>query len=727
MNKIKLTLLGIMVVLTAGLRAQNTFFDSPGNTITLTSQTFPGNVFIESRTRVVIPAGVVIKMKEFTKIKVRSGGAMLEVNGKIELDNGAYWEGIEVEGNVNFPQINVSYILSGSYPAFNINANGVVFLNNATIEYAFVGVRSTNGGIIYGRKSNFNYCFRAVTITAFPKQVASTLDDCDIISDNSLSDIVVQNAYGFLINNCRITYDQSGLPSPNKPAVDIYEGGAFISKCTFKDYSVAIHIRSDNGSFRRPVSINKSIFEDCYTGIKVHGCDYVTIKDNNFYNTTTDQYAIGTEIIGSVGFNYSGNSFYNFSTSTNLTTGVSTFRNTGTLMGNMTHNNYYWNCLKPVLAFDNNRDLQIKCNDFAANFAAYYDYNIHVFGNNGGVLNPDLGIPDQGRLFANDNIGYHLAGNLFTNLGPSQISDIEANPAVPGFTYYHHQKIGSSDRVEPKYIRSKVTKAPSLIANSSTRNQACWLWLAENNPVSIRMGEHIAQRNQMISDGLSENHESVLYMNQIIEHDVAQYAIELVESEDEEALLAFLHSNPTNQKKMMLVQYYISSLAFDSAEFYLNAIVPDTSNSDLGYFIDYYSRLIDILQLNEGERILSASDSAYFLAISELKTPVAAKAMVLLGLIGNSEENNLISSIGKTNNLATTVSIFPQPASDIIYIKGAEGVYHSFAIYDITMRKVADGRLSDNKIDVNQLHNGIYYLYLTGNEQQASKKIIISE
>jgi hypothetical protein len=43
------------------------------------------------------------------------------------------------------------------------------------------------------------------------------------------------------------------------------------------------------------------------------------------------------------------------------------------------------------------------------------------------------------------------------------------------------------------------------------------------------------------------------------------------------------------------------------------------------------------------------------------------------------------------------------------------------------MRKVADGRLSDNKIDVNQLHNGIYYLYLTGNEQQASKKIIISE
>ena len=241
------------------------------------------------------------------------------------------------------------------------------------------------------------------------------------------------------------------------------------------------------------------------------------------------------------------------------------------------------------------------------------------------------------------------------------------------------------------------------------------------------MGEHIAQRNQMISDGLSENHESVLYMNQIIEHDVAQYAIELVESEDEEALLAFLHSNPTNQKKMMLVQYYISSLAFDSAEFYLNAIVPDTSNSDLGYFIDYYSRLIDILQLNEGERILSASDSAYFLAISELKTPVAAKAMVLLGLIGNSEENNLISSIGKTNNLATTVSIFPQPASDIIYIKGAEGVYHSFAIYDITMRKVADGRLSDNKIDVNQLHNGIYYLYLTGNEQQASKKIIISE
>ena len=216
-------------------------------------------------------------------------------------------------------------------------------------------------------------------------------------------------------------------------------------------------------------------------------------------------------------------------------------------------------------------------------------------------------------------------------------------------------------------------------------------------------------------------------MNQIIEHDVAQYAIELVESEDEEALLAFLHSNPTNQKKMMLVQYYISSLAFDSAEFYLNAIVPDTSNSDLGYFIDYYSRLIDILQLNEGERILSASDSAYFLAISELKTPVAAKAMVLLGLIGNSEENNLISSIGKTNNLATTVSIFPQPASDIIYIKGAEGVYHSFAIYDITMRKVADGRLSDNKIDVNQLHNGIYYLYLTGNEQQASKKIIISK
>lgn len=610
MKTIQFTLLGILMMLAAGLRAQLTVYDSPGNTITLSSRTFPGDVVVSPQTKVLIPSHVTIKMKNFSKIIVKSGGAMLEVQGKITLDDqqpqASYWGGIEVEGNVNFPQLPVSSISRGTYPGYNINANGVVFLNSASIELADIGVKSTNGGVVYGVFTNFFYCRRALFINSFPKQVVSTLDNCEILTEGNFSDVLVQQAYGLNLKDCEFINDVPGGNSNEAiAAVNIIEGGAYIQGCKFKEFLSGVIVRSFNGSFRRPISITQSIFENTNTAIRILGCDYVTIKNNNFYNN--NQHAgIGTYIEGSTGFNYSGNKFYNYPSGTAVYNGVSTFKNSGSLIGNMINNNYYWNCFRPVLATDNNRGLQIKCNNFLANFSSYTGNNIVAYGFNGGTIDPNLGIPHQGAYIDNDNIGYHLAGNLFTNIGTASATDIDASLDIPDFTYFHHKKVGAA-RVEPMYIRSpKVGKEPSPIAASNTRDQACWLWLSENKPVTIRMNEHIEQRNQLISEDIAANKEQIKYMDQIIAHDVAEYAIDLAEAGDEEALLNFLLTNITRQKRMMLVQYYISMQNYSVATTHLSVLANDSTGSDLPHYVNYYTRLINILQANAGNIVLQA-------------------------------------------------------------------------------------------------------------------------
>lgn len=68
-------------------------------------------------------------------------------------------------------------------------------------------------------------------------------------------------------------------------------------------------------------------------------------------------------------------------------------------------------------------------------------------------------------------------------------------------------------------------------------------------------------------------------------------------------------------------------------------------------------------------------------------------------------------------------TIYPNPASDVLNLEGLENV-ESYAIYDMTGRKLAQPNNSSKQIDVSHLNNGVYLLQINTDKGQVSKKFI---
>ena len=60
------------------------------------------------------------------------------------------------------------------------------------------------------------------------------------------------------------------------------------------------------------------------------------------------------------------------------------------------------------------------------------------------------------------------------------------------------------------------------------------------------------------------------------------------------------------------------------------------------------------------------------------------------------------------NATASTLQCYPNPVSDILYVKGAQG--NTFTILDASGRHVLDGKIAGDKIDVHVLSSGVYCL-----------------
>lgn len=69
-------------------------------------------------------------------------------------------------------------------------------------------------------------------------------------------------------------------------------------------------------------------------------------------------------------------------------------------------------------------------------------------------------------------------------------------------------------------------------------------------------------------------------------------------------------------------------------------------------------------------------------------------------------------------------SIFPNPCQNILYLESAEN-YRSYSLNDLTGRMVDCGLINDSKINVSQIHTGIYILSATNSEgKKLSVKIV---
>lgn len=73
------------------------------------------------------------------------------------------------------------------------------------------------------------------------------------------------------------------------------------------------------------------------------------------------------------------------------------------------------------------------------------------------------------------------------------------------------------------------------------------------------------------------------------------------------------------------------------------------------------------------------------------------------------------------------IVIYPNPASDRLFVKDLRSTYRSYEILDLDGRKVAGGKLKENEISLSQLAlaPGAYILVLSGKSQRYSQRFIV--
>lgn len=75
-----------------------------------------------------------------------------------------------------------------------------------------------------------------------------------------------------------------------------------------------------------------------------------------------------------------------------------------------------------------------------------------------------------------------------------------------------------------------------------------------------------------------------------------------------------------------------------------------------------------------------------------------------------------LATLGTSNIEKPQITIYPNPTSDVLILGGIESET-TYAIFSITGKKVKKGLTSDQKIDVNNLEQGLYFLELNNNNK----------
>jgi endonuclease I len=78
------------------------------------------------------------------------------------------------------------------------------------------------------------------------------------------------------------------------------------------------------------------------------------------------------------------------------------------------------------------------------------------------------------------------------------------------------------------------------------------------------------------------------------------------------------------------------------------------------------------------------------------------------------------------DNLLASLKIYPNPSNDVIYIESDE-LINEYTIFDITGKKVQDGTIMNNQIQVDVLESGMYFLNLSSDNNSIIKKIVVTD
>jgi len=79
---------------------------------------------------------------------------------------------------------------------------------------------------------------------------------------------------------------------------------------------------------------------------------------------------------------------------------------------------------------------------------------------------------------------------------------------------------------------------------------------------------------------------------------------------------------------------------------------------------------------------------------------------------------------GTEDEMLLSLKIYPNPSNDVIYIESDE-LINDYTIFDITGKKVQDGTIMNNQIQVDVIESGLYFLNLSNDNNSIIKKIVV--
>lgn len=141
------------------------------------------------------------------------------------------------------------------------------------------------------------------------------------------------------------------------------------------------------------------------------------------------------------------------------------------------------------------------------------------------------------------------------------------------------------------------------------------------------------------------------------------------------------------------------------------------------FFADYCSQQIGMLNADNSivwTNAFSGSSFSTFGVDSNQELYVAA--------VNNGKIYKIsTSTLSTENNEQNTISLYPNPASEIIFIKGLKTKNNSAEFINSEGRKILAPNISDNgKIDISKLPSGVYFVNVKSGDQKIySQKVII--
>jgi hypothetical protein len=722
---------------------QDFTFNSPNGEITLSNTTFEGNVYVGPLTTVIVPEGVIIKLKSAKFLEVMPS-AKLIVKGLVTYDNSdpsvplfnQYFYGIRVIGIPEKSSPGIQTILNGGFPWGNAENNGALIIDGGSILYANSAIVSVNGGIIYvnnaeiGQYRSFGMAYiregvplqqisSRPTLAIIKNSEFTNNQYLDNLHDYGINAIDAWFINGINISNCEFI-DATTNPQSTSIGLSFLQTGSIISNCTFsnfKDY--AIFSQKYLSSIKGYITIRNCQFDNCKTGVYLRGEELTQIHNNTFYCPNSGK-NIGIELWGSNAFNIRQNIFHDYGkslTDNGYSSQAIAIESSGD-MGNMVRNNDFFDCVNGVIISEDNRGLQLKCNKFNSNtISASINFTSRVTKLT--IPQNKRGISDQGGIFPGDNFGRYLPGNLFSQSCQfSSECDFYISPNHPVVKYYYYYSASSTNLTYPEYhTQNLLLPRINLDAQIEYLSSGC-AFNFENFPdIITRKNDAKSLKEGLIPYAeIDTIQKKIDYLEDYIEVENANILWHVLNNEETDSIYDFLKNDVSLQSKLWLAALYIDDNNYDSAYIVLNqiSITDQTSYHYLNQ--QYLLKIVNHFRTGYNLCNFSEVDKSYFESMVNSYSPIAFRSNILLDLMDSiCTTNELLSStrnLVPKNKLKANIIIGPKPSFDFINIQ-ANYAGSTYKIINLTGQKVKGGIInSDAKLSILDINDGIYQLLI---------------